>query len=494
MPAKKRDHEALGRALAVARSIRGWRQQDLARISGVAASAISEYERGSRRPEMLTLERLTAALEFSIPELFELSSMIRRRGRKRSMDKEVGEAAGRPLGGAELERAVLELLVADAAEAGQRLHASAAARALAEDRRLAPALWTRLEGCAEEGRLGQMRDDATFHSAGLAEYLCEESVNAAGDSARRALHLAELALEVAERVAGEEPWRWRVQGYAGQHRANALRVAGDHRAAEAELQKAAELWRAGAAADPGLLNEARVLHIEAALRREGGRLPEALALFDRALAVDRWGETPALLMGKAKTLERLGRFEESVVLLRQAGARLDAEEDPRKLWIVRALLLLNLCHLGRHTEAELMISEVRELARQLGNRLDLVRVDWLQGRIAAGLGRHDEAIALLVGVRAKFVEDEIAYDAALVTLELAEIHLTLGHRVEVKSLARESAPIFAQQGVHAEARRALDLFRRAALQDRATAHLLRAVVSYLYRARHDPRLRFETTS
>ena len=141
-----------------------------------------------------------------------------------------------------------------------------------------------------------------------------------------------------------------------------------------------------------------------------------------------------------------------------------------------------------------MIGEVRELARQLGNRLDLVRVDWLQGRIAAGLGRHDEAIALLGRVRAKFAEDEIAYDAALVTLELAEIHAAVGRGAEVRSLARESAPIFAQQGVHAEARRALELFRRAALQDRATAQLLRAVVSYLYRARHDPRLRFEATS
>ena len=494
MPAKKRYPEGLGRALAVARSIRGWRQHDLARVSGVGASAISEYERGIRRPEMPTLERLAAAVEFSIPELFELSSMIRRRGRERSVETEAGEPAGRPLGGPELARAVMELLVADAAEAGQRLRASDAAHALSEDRLLAPALWARLEGCAEKERLALVRDDAAFHGAGLVELLCEESVNAAGDSARRALLLADVAVEVAERVPGEEPWRCRVQGYAGQHRANALRVAGDHRAADAELERAAELWRAGAAADPGLLNEARVLHIEAALRREGGRLPEALTLFDRALAADRWGETPALLMGKAKTLERLGRFDEAVVLLRQGGVRLDAVEEPRKSWIVRELLLLNLCHLGRHEEAERMIGEVRELARQLGNRLDLVRVDWLQGRIAAGLGRHDEAIALLGRVRAKFAEDEIAYDAALVTLELAEIHAAVGRGAEVRSLARESAPIFAQQGVHAEARRALELFRRAALQDRATAQLLRAVVSYLYRARHDPRLRFEATS
>ena len=139
----------------------------------------------------------------------------------------------------------------------------------------------------------------------------------------------------------------------------------------------------------------------------------------------------------------------------------------------------------------LMIAEVRALARQLGNQLDLVRVDWVQGRIDTGLGRHEEAIAVLERVRRKFVEDEIAYDGALVTLELAEIHAILGHREEVKALARESAPIFTQQGVHAEAQRALELFRRAVEDERLTVELVRAVIVYLYRARHDPRLRFE---
>src|SRR6202035_6185098 len=233
---------------------------------------------------------------------------------------------------------------------------------------------------------------------------------------------------VAERVPGEEAWQCRIQGYARPHLANAVRVAGDLPAADAEFKQAAELWQAGAAADPGFLNEARVLGLEAALRREERRLQEALALYDRALAVDRWGETPVLLTGKAKALEGLGRFDGAVSLLRQAGARIDAEEEPRKAWVVRELLLLNLCHLGRYAEAEVMIGDVRALARQLGNQLDLVRVDWVQGRIDTGLGRYEEAIGvldelaphpledgdrLLERVRRKFVEDEIAYDGAL---------------------------------------------------------------------------------
>src|ERR1700732_3516612 len=407
MPAKKRLPEGLGRALVVARLIRGWYQEDLAQASGVRISRISDYEREVRQPKMPTLERLAAALDFTVAELFELPSTIRRlSGRRRTAGTEPAGAGAGPRGGPEVARAVMELLIADAAEAPDRSQPSEAARALAEERRLAPALWARLVDCPEEERRGLVRDDAAFHSAGFAELLCEESINAAGDSAQRARHFAELAVEVAERVPGDEAWRCRVSGYVRPHLANAERVAGDLPAADAELERAAELWRAGAAADPGLLNEARVLHIEAALRREERRLPEALALFERALAIDRWGETTSLLMGKARAVQRLGQIEEAVVLLRQAGARLDAEKEPRKALVVRQLLLLNLCHLGRHTEAELMIGEVRALARRLGNQLDLVRADWAEGRIAAGLGRHDEAIAILERVRRKFVDDE----------------------------------------------------------------------------------------
>jgi hypothetical protein len=94
-------------------------------------------------------------------------------------------------------------------------------------------------------------------------------------------------------------------------------------------------------------------------------------------------------------------------------------------------------------------------------------------------------------VRAGFARLKNPYDAALATLELAEVQAALGHTAEVKALARRSAPVFRDQGVHREAQRALALFCRAAEEERVTAGLLRSLVAYLYRARHDPRLSFE---
>jgi tetratricopeptide (TPR) repeat protein len=234
-----------------------------------------------------------------------------------------------------------------------------------------------------------------------------------------------------------------------------------------------------------------VLALQASWRREQHRLSDALSLFDRALEIDRWGETSSLLMGKAKVLEKLGRFDEAVGMLRQAGSQVDAAREPRKVWIVRELLVLNLCHLGRHAQAKLLLGEVRRLARKLGNRLDLLRVDWLQGIVAAGLGEHHEAISIFERVRAKLVEDEIAYDVALVTLELAEVHAFLDHTAEVKKLARESAPFFQAQQVHREAQTALELFRQAAERNALSAERIRQFVVYLYRAQDDPQLRFE---
>jgi tetratricopeptide (TPR) repeat protein/uncharacterized protein YbaR (Trm112 family) len=181
--------------------------------------------------------------------------------------------------------------------------------------------------------------------------------------------------------------------------------------------RAGELWQAGHGDDPGLLNAARVLHLEASLRREQRRVHEALALLDQALAIDRWGETPSLLIGKARALDELGQHEAAIALLLRAESQLDRLREPRNLCVVRDLLARNLCHLRRYAEAELALAEARALATALGNQLDLLRVDWLRGTVAAGRGRTDEAIDALGRVRAAFMAQDNAYDTALVTLE-----------------------------------------------------------------------------
>ena len=141
-----------------------------------------------------------------------------------------------------------------------------------------------------------------------------------------------------------------------------------------------------------------------------------------------------------------------------------------------------LADLGRHAEAEPLLPEVQALAARTGNDLDGVRLRWLEGRIAAGLGRKEEGVRLLSEVRAQLVQREIAYDTGLVTLELAALLAELGRTAEVQALARETETIFKSQQVERERLGALRLFCQAAVKEKLTAGLARQLMAELRKA------------
>jgi len=121
-----------------------------------------------------------------------------------------------------------------------------------------------------------------------------------------------------------------------------------------------------------------------------------------------------------------------------------------------------------------------------------VRLIWLEGRVAAGQGRAEEARRLLAQARREFAARGMVYDVALALLEEAVLLLEEGRAAEVKALAEELTQVFANKGVHREALAALRLFAEAAKQQDATAELARRVLRFLFRARHDRGLRFKS--
>src|SRR5947209_5137277 len=61
--------EDLSRSISILRISRGWSQDQLARAAGITSSALSEYERGKKIPELKSLRKLVSALGYSLSVL-----------------------------------------------------------------------------------------------------------------------------------------------------------------------------------------------------------------------------------------------------------------------------------------------------------------------------------------------------------------------------------------------------------------------------------------
>jgi tetratricopeptide (TPR) repeat protein len=479
-------------ALAALRLAHGWPQGELGAALGPRGGALCDIEKGRKPISRERLLELVAPLGAG-PEEVDLTLFW--------LDALYGgppAAAGPPFAVPERERRLVKQIGATAAQAafGEAVARLARARQLARARRereRAPASLDRLLRCDPARQRLLVAATAEYRSFALCELVCEESVRWAPKSAPRALALADLALHIAEHALGGDAWRARIQGYAWAFAGNARRVAEDLRGAREAFERSRALWAAGAEADPGVLDASRVPDLEASLLRDARRFEEALERLD--LALDRspsTERTASILLKRSSICEQMGDCDGSIDALRKAAPLIDAENQPRQLWLLRFNLGVTFCHLGRHAEAAPLVTEARELAIMLRNESDVRRVLWLDARVDAGLGHREEATAKLRQVRRELVDLRMAYDAALATLDLAVVLLEDGKNAEVCGLAAEMLAIFESLTVYREAFAAVRVFWQAVEGKTATAELGRRLLRFLERARRNPELRFHS--
>ena len=146
-------------------------------------------------------------------------------------------------------------------------------------------------------------------------------------------------------------------------------------------------------------------------------------------------------------------------------------------------LTLYLAEGGRYCEAVRLLESARPLYYQVGDQMSLLRLRWLEGKIASALGHFTEAEEFLRGVQKELIERELGYDAALLSLDLATIYARQGRSAEMRRLAEEMLPIFKSQDIHREAIAALFVFQKAAEMERVTLGLIRDVTGYLKESR-----------
>jgi transcriptional regulator with XRE-family HTH domain/tetratricopeptide (TPR) repeat protein len=482
---------ALGGAIVMLRWLDGWTQEELAQKPGLSTGSISYYERGDIAPPREALRKIARAARVTLADIEKMAVAIHALSIAR-------EPLASPLRSDSALRISAELAedlriralpVILAFLTSRRTSPSGGQSSPEEARREASAFWACLEriGSARLPSLSAALPEVLNWA--LCERLADESGRAASDDVDRALGLAELALWVAERVPGEA-LRRRCEGYAWSFMGNVRRVRSDLRGADEAFELAHRLWQEGDSGDLGFLVGARLLDLEASLRIDQRRLTEARDLLARAAAQTEGGLPLArILIKDAYALELSADYHRAVTTLQRAAPLLP-DTEPRLRCVVQFNLLVNLCHLGRAAEAESLLPELQALAVGIDYGLDQVRLRWLEGRIAAGVGRLPEAIETLAAVRAEFAEKKIRYDEALVSMELAGLYLEQGRTLEVKRLVRKMEPVFRDQGIHVEAQKALELFRRTVELETITLELVRRVVAYLYQARHDAELHF----
>ena len=366
------------------------------------------------------------------------------------------------------------------------------------NRARAPKLYTELTRHPVSRQRALIQRTWRFKNYVFAEFLLEESLRSVVDDPSRAEDLAELALVVGEQLEGSHygpalinDLKARAWTYVG----NARRVATDLRSAEEAFAEAEKTLAEGT---DDVLLRARTLILKGELRREQRRFDEADELFQRALSTYREaGEehwVGRALISMAAAAEESGHAEKGIDLLRDALAKIDTEREPRLLLLVRHNQANCLVSAGRAQEAKKMLPELKKLVSEQGSRVDALRSLWLEGRIARGLNKLDEAEKVFARMRDEFVERGIAYDAALASLDLAAVYAQQGRTGEMKQLAEEMMPIFRSRDVHREATAALLVFQRAAKTESATLQMVADIARYLREARGNPELIYQQAS
>jgi transcriptional regulator with XRE-family HTH domain len=476
-----------GVVLTVLRTNRGWTQRELCAAADLPHGFISDYELGRRPLHRDVLERLAEVLGYEEAAIDVVRAAVQR---LRFVPVPRESPADLPMDCQRSVEAALAKALADAEAVGREsLRQDLADIWLREDRARAEELLAILRPHTWADREGLVERSKELRSWALCERVCAESEKAAAADAREALDWANLALKISSLAWGGEAWRSRLQGYAWAFVGNARRVANDLLGADEAFANSKRLWKAGRREDAGFLDESRILDLEASLRKDQRRWPEALDLLDQAWCSAGSANAQArLLLKKAFTLEQMGDSQGAIKAIHRIR---DVEVEPRILFGAKFNLAVNYCHLGKYKSAANLLPKVRRLAQQLGNGLDLIRTAWLEGRVAAGLGRRLEAIPDLERVREEFAGRGLGCDMALVTLELAVLYLEEGHAIKVRELARQMVTLLRSQGIHRETLAALKLFHDAAERRDATVELARRLIDYLRRAQLEPELKFQ---
>lgn len=274
---------------------------------------------------------------------------------------------------------------------------------------------------------------------------------------------------------------------------NAYRATDDRRQADLYFANARKFIRQNAVREPSIL--ARIDELEGSLRKDQRRFTEAEEMLSRALVLygvsgGRSEEMGRVLVNLGDVYFVQGRIVGAIEMTRFALQLLSPNSNARLYTMGRYNLALQLTERGEHDEAAEILESDAEQFAQMPEPWVQLRLLCVRAKIAVARGDLDAALDLFEEARTGFIHEGISFDAAIVSVELAMIHLRTGNLAAVKGLAGEIVAVFQAQDVHREVMAALLLFDEAARREALTASFAEDLATYLKRARENPELRF----
>lgn len=288
---------------------------------------------------------------------------------------------------------------------------------------------------------------ARFSEPELIECLIDRSHAARYDSPRKTLHLALLARLASEqctpeRIGGEDRLS-DLQAQAWGAFANAQRICGRLIEAADAFEIAFRKCETGSK-DPGVRRS--LLVGLSSLRIHQRRFDQALQHINEAEQLSQvigdLHRQKILLVQRANILLVSGEPEAALPLLQEALSSIDRTVDPDLVLVTRHNLFFCYAELNRPDEALAVHVESREIYQDHNDLLVLLRATWQEGKLLREIGHLHNAEAALIRARQGFIEQDLAYEAAMVSLDLAEVYRKLGRFDDLRKTLAEALPIF----------------------------------------------------
>jgi len=342
-----------------------------------------------------------------------------------------------------------------------------AERALRSSTTESSLLLSELSQLSEGEQTHQVLSDERFASPKLVHVLIDRGHASRYRNPRKTLHLSLLARLAAEACSAgevdsvEELADLRAQAWAAF--ANSQRICG--RLFDAEESLAIAFRHAEIGTGSPRVRALLLSHL-CSQRVFQRQIEDAIKLAEEAERLaERIGQTSlqaAIMVRRGIALTYGGETMQAIDVFQRAIRMIDPEDDSYLLLAAHHNLVRCYIDLDRPEEALSVFYEARDLYQSHRDPLIVLRATWQEGQLLREVGHLRNAEAALLRARQGFEEQGLAYETAIVCLDLGDVYWKLGQLDQLRRTIAQAVPIFRSLRVEREVLASLLRLQQAA--------------------------------